>query len=78
MSHHLQGYRRARTLPVGALTAPPDGRAGKQRAPTGALEVWTSIHSAYALATVDSGTEQKSRQEVLFQPVSPRYIHSST
>jgi hypothetical protein len=67
--------------PVVALTAAraaPGGCAGKQRAPAGALEVWTSIHSAYALATIDDGTEQKFRREVLFQPVSPRYVDRNT
>jgi hypothetical protein len=58
--------------------AVPGGRAGKQRAPAGALEVSTSIHSAYALATIDDGTEQKSRREVLFQPASPRYVDRNT
>ena len=63
---------------TGAWATPPDGHAGKQKAPEGALEVWTSIHSAFALATVDGSTEQEFRQEVLSQPVSPRYIHRNT
>ena len=58
---------------TGSGAAPPGGCAGKQRAPVGALEVWTSIRLAYALVTVDGGTEQKFRREVLFQPGSPRY-----